>query len=511
MTSADLWNLRLSWLLFALLAALLSLHLRVHWTENAQYSFGALVPFLGAYLLYQRWETRPNPAPSIGEVFSWLALPLALLFLPLWLVAQPNPDWRMLSWLLVGNVVALMLLGWGIAGGWRWLRHFAFPVCFIATAVPLPHGIEAPVIQGMMQLVASITVTAVNLLGIPALQHGNVIETSAGLLGVDEACSGVRSLQAALMAALFLGELYRFDLARRLALIASAVGLALLTNTIRAFFLTWQSAQHGTSAVDRWHDPAGYSIMLACFVGLWGISRLIDNGQPRPVEASLSSSARFLPVGALVALVVWFTLVLAGTEWWFRSSGPAPDQQWTFSWPQTRTDFQPATITAETAALLKYDAGAGAGWKDDAGTEWLAFNFIWSPGPSRSRLLARMHRPQNCLPATGWRMTHAGETLTVPVGPWIVPFEVLTFQYGSQVANIWFCTWEDRRPGASPSLPSTTTAQRAGIEAVLRRERNLGQQVLQIVRFGEISPEAANAAFLREIAPLLNPAAEKSD
>jgi hypothetical protein len=67
-----------------------------------------------------------------------------------------------------------------------------------------------------MQIATWLTVAFLNLFQITAVQHGNVIEVKSGLLGIDEACSGIRSLQATVMVSLFLGELYRATWQRRL-------------------------------------------------------------------------------------------------------------------------------------------------------------------------------------------------------------------------------------------------------------------------------------------------------
>ena len=75
--------------------------------------------------------------------------------------------------------------------------------------LPWPGVVGTFVTQGMMQLVAWVTVGLLNLCHFAALQHGNLIEIRAGLLDIDEACSGVRSLQAVLMVSIFLGEFYR--------------------------------------------------------------------------------------------------------------------------------------------------------------------------------------------------------------------------------------------------------------------------------------------------------------
>lgn len=503
MTSPHHWRLRLTWLLFGALGVLLCLHLRVHWMENPQYSFGILVPALAGYALYRRWLLRPAPGSPPAFAWKWCAFPLAFLFLPLWLVAQPNPDWRLVSWLLTADLLAFALLSWTATGGVAWLRHFAFPTCFLATAVPWPSGLEAPIIQGLMHFVAGLTVAALNLAGMPALQHGNVIEIGTGLLGVDEACSGVRSLQATLMAALFLGELYGFRWPRRFWLLGAGLGVAIATNAARAFFLAWQASRQGLGAVDRWHDPAGYTVMTACFVALWLIAVAMRPGLPEPAAASDPPPARLLPLSTLLALLGWFALVLAGTEAWFRSSGPPPGKQWTFRWPKEQTGFQKLPIAPETAAQLRYDYGEGAAWKDATGAPWLAYHFQWASGPSRSRLLARMHRPENCLPATGWQMTRSGGTLLVEAGGLSVPFQALTFEQGGEMAHIWYCTWEDLPAGIPQRQHSATSAQRAGLDAVLRRQRNLGQQVLQVVRFGPLPAEEADAAFRLHITPLL--------
>lgn len=495
----------LTWLLFGGLAVLLCMHLGVHWTENQQYSFGLLVPVLAAYALYRRWTIRPAPGALSAPGWQWLIAPLAFLFLPLWLVAQPSPDWRLISWLLTADLVGLGLLAWAAAGGIPWLRHFAFPTCFIATAVPWPGALEVPVIQGLMHFVAGLTVAVLNPVGIPALQHGSVIETGAGLLGIDEACSGVRSLQATLMFALFLGEFYWVTWPRRRWLLGAGLVVAIATNSVRAFFLAWHASQHGVEAVERWHDPAGFSVMTACFLALWSVALLTGAGRAEPEPTSEVPAARILPVPALLTLIAWFALALIGTEAWFRSSGQPPGKQWTFRWPKEQDAFEKVRIMPETAAQLRFDYGEGASWNDSTGVQWLAYNFRWVAGPSRSRLLARMHRPENCLPAAGWQLTRDDGELLLQVGGLSIPFQALTFEHGPQVARIWFCTWEDLPYGAEQSGGRNKTALRGSVDAIVQRRRNVGQQVLEVVRFGRIPPNEADGAFLQEIAPRLEP------
>jgi len=83
---------------------------------------------------------------------------------------------------------------WSV-GGVSWLRHFAFPVAFTLIAVPWVSPLEEPIVQGLMRVVAAISSELVALFGIPAQLEGNLIRIPNGLVGVNEACSGVRSLQ----------------------------------------------------------------------------------------------------------------------------------------------------------------------------------------------------------------------------------------------------------------------------------------------------------------------------
>ncbi len=74
-------------------------------------------------------------------------------------------------------------------------------------------------------------------LGIPAMPHGNVIEVATGMVGIDEACSGIRSFQATLMISLFLGELYSLNFARGAGLVLGGFMLSFLLNLTRMTLL----------------------------------------------------------------------------------------------------------------------------------------------------------------------------------------------------------------------------------------------------------------------------------
>ena len=242
------------------------------WSVNEEYNFGWFVPFFALYLFWLRWQDRPEPISNFKSRIlslsaSAIAIVALLLLFPLRLFEIANPEWRLLAWTHALAVVTLTLLFLWSAGGKAWLRHFAFPVAFIFIAVPWPTVLEAPVIQGLMRVVARVAAETAMLLGTPAQVEGNLIRVSNGLVGVNEACSGIRSLQTSLMIGLLFGEVKRFSVLRRLTLVVCAVVIALLANFLRAVFLVRIAAIENLSEVSRWHDIAGYSIIALVFVG----------------------------------------------------------------------------------------------------------------------------------------------------------------------------------------------------------------------------------------------------
>jgi len=68
---------------------------------------------------------------------------------------------------------------------------------------------------------------------------------------------------------------------------------------------------------------------------------------------------------------------------------------------------------------------------------------------------------------------------------------------------VFFCLWE-ARPNKSERTEIGNEWERLfRLESVLRGERNLAQQVLEVIISGYDTPEKAEAAFRREIGALI--------
>lgn len=521
-------------------------HLSSEWSFNEQYSYGWFVPFFALFLFWLRWEDRPKcglptaeggigPTRQSALRIPQFAIPL-LLLLPIRLFEVGNPDWRPLGWLHAFVVIGVTFAFVWSVGDRGWTKHFAFPILFTLVAVPWISGIEEPLIQGLMRAVAAVAAETLNLFGIPAQLEGNLIRVSGGLVGVNEACSGVRSLQTSIMIGLLFGELKRLGVARRFALVGGAVAIALLANCLRALLLVWIAAAQRPEAVGKWHDLAGYSIVGAVFIGTMALAALIgkktktlERDTPMLEGIPLPSAIR-IPQSAILLSLIWLVVVEVGVEAWYRmhERDLVPVPAWTVRWPETAPGFRSIDSDEGVRRTLRFDTGREATWPlppldNPAQTSdnprgaplCFAFFFRWDSGGS-SVVRARAHRPDICLPSAGWEMLNDRGLVEYNAGDFRVPFRRVAFrkQNGNAIAHTFFCLQEDlRRPTeerpdlqlAAGTQPDWALASR--VRVVLNGVRNLGQQVLEIVivNSGAMSEEEADREFQLLLSGLIAP------
>jgi exosortase/archaeosortase family protein len=368
--------------------------------------------------------------------------------------------------------------------------------------VPWLTLIESGVVHTLTKLSTLATVGGLHLLGTDAAQHGNVIELRTGWVGLDEACSGIRSLQATFMLTLFLGELYRTSWQRRYVLVATGAGIAVLCNSVRTICLTMVAAKQGTESVAVWHDPVGYALMTTCFLGVLAATRVIAGPLKAPPPARKTRPA-FYPSRVLVGLGSWILFVLVGTEIWYWAHRPAETAKWGFSWPVHKAGFVDIPLTKTEKDGLLFDQGRGATWTNADGSLWVAYFFRWAQGPSWSRILARGHRPEVCFPAAGYSARGDHGMMSVQIQKLLISFHALEFWDGQQKEYVFFCVSEDGLKSLEPIRGQDKWSQLSRLRAVLLGERGLAQQTLEIVISGYQNQAEADAAFRREIATLI--------
>jgi len=505
-------------------------HLSEEWRFNEQYSYGWFVPFFVAYLFWLRWEDRPkveagsreHGARSFAVV---LIVGAAIILLPLRVFEVASSDYRPLGWLHAFAVVTITLSIVYLIGGGSWLRHFAIPVLFFLTAVPWVTAIEAPVIEGLMRSVAAIAAEVLAMFGIPAQAEGNLMRLPSGLVGVNEACSGVRSLQTSIMIGLLFGELKRLSLWQRIFLVIAGVGIALFANFLRVLFLvSMASRAHDVSVVNKWHNLAGYGILVAVFIGTMAIAWRLgrgagsteqgarskeseSRGQRTEVGGQRSEGAalrapRFLlqaPGSQLTSLLLalcsllfaWLVLVEIGVEAWYRmhERTTIATPAWSARWPKDAPGYREIKTDERVRELLRFDSAHEAVWRSPnlAETNYMFF-FRWNAG-SGTILRARAHRPDICLPSAGWKQLGTDRVESFRISPGrSLAFRRFTFGHIESKetpvrAHAYYCLHEDRVHAAEKDRQDLYSnwdlADRWRV--VKHGIRNLGQQVLEVI------------------------------
>src|SRR5205823_11143186 len=168
-------------------------------------------------------------------------------------------------------------------------------------------------------------------------------------------------------------ELKRLSVLRRVALVTSAVAIALLANFVRAVFLVRIAATKNLSEVGHWHDVAGYSIVTLVFLATLGFAYLLgrkkapvvagvppaESGPPQPARLPLQ-----FPVTYLATAICWLLFVEVGTVSWYRlhERNLVNGIRWTVRWPEQAPDFRKLKIDEEIRAVLRFDEGQAAAW-----------------------------------------------------------------------------------------------------------------------------------------------------
>ena len=225
--------------------------------------------------------------------------------------------------------------------------------------------------------------------------------------------------------------------------------IAFVCNVGRTFILTAGAAKDGIETISSWHDPLGFTVLAICLLLILGFARLLSGPIPnvRPSKETTTTLAPF-PWRLASGLGAWILFTVLSTEVWYRADENRATLHWSIEWPIAKKDFSDLVIPQPAADMLRFDEGHAASWTDRDGSSWTAFFFKWAAGPSRSRNLARAHRPEVCLPAAGYKLEVDRGTITIDARGLIIPFHALDFDYDGRPAHVFFSLWQDGSKGA---------------------------------------------------------------
>ncbi len=463
--------------------AFLSWHLWPEWRQNPDLSHGFFMPAVFLLLLYDsrasgalRW-IGPGPG-SLAAIASLLLGSLLALFVSGLYAATLGWSHAVVNFTLTASLV--LLLGAGLVGlaadsvrllPLNWNAFVSLALWMLSA--PLPTGTYSRLTLTLQLWVSENVLRALHLIGIAALRHGNVIELAQGRVGIEEACSGVRSLISCVFAGLFFSATLVHRPWSRAVLIVLSVPLAIGMNFIRSLTLTLL-ANRGVDIAGAWHDATGFGVLAVTAALLAGLALLLERREkkslvttpsdPRlsalssPLVSSVSQlsalrsqrSLRTLAAGLVLsaALVAFFVF---NTRPSLRRDTPPPNLYAVLPATVPGWEVETTNDLYQFSALLQTDVLAQRTYvkrtADNARVQVTIYAAYWSPGQASVSSVAS-HTPDACWPGTGWAaITPAPPNVTpVTAGRTLAPPEYRLFQSGNFPQHVWFWHLFDGRP-----------------------------------------------------------------
>ena len=294
------------------------------WRIKEDYSFGWLVPAFVAFVIHDRWPAIGRAlgacaAPASPRVSGWqrgllwLLLAAGLLFgVTMFLLGAfyraaygtSQPGTLAIALGTVGILFALLWLNAPETPApkraslladarMRLLALFVFPVLIWLVSAPIVSAVETQLNLFLLRKIVTVVAFVFDTLGLPIEQRGNVLALPRGNVGVEEACSGIRSLTGCLFAGSFLAAVFVDRPWKKILLVGAALLLAFVMNLGRSLFLTSWAYRHGPHAIEGTvHDTAGYAVLGLTVLGLMGLVKLLNLSlfSPPPAPASPAAS-----------------------------------------------------------------------------------------------------------------------------------------------------------------------------------------------------------------------------
>ncbi|KXU34179.1 hypothetical protein AXK12_07845 [Cephaloticoccus capnophilus] len=452
-----------------------------HWRTNPDLSHGFFVPIL-FFLLLREGMQQPRPRYLPAHWLKTLAT-LGLLTGGLLAILAGGLYSAAVGWshsLVVFTMTAggcmLLCATLLVLSDTRWrLVPFCWPVLvgigLWLLCAPIPPGTYSRLIVALQLMVTEHVITALHLLGIIATQQGNIIELATTQVGIEEACSGVRSLISCVFAGFFFSASLVRQTWARVLIIGLSAPLALVMNFLRSLTLTLM-ANAEMDITGTLHDVTGFAVLGITAALLSGLAILLDRPGPEALADSEKPSSEAAPardkpartprlfpkldslglasgLGLTCLLVLGFILLTRAPE----ESAQQPDllellpsraAGWQVNANPKLYQFS-GVLQTENLAERTYRKRTEDG-RDLQITIYLAY---WEPGSTSVSQVA-MHTPDACWPGAGWTLVEDGtrprEALRLAGDQSLPTAEARHFKNGNYPQYVWFWHLYGGRP-----------------------------------------------------------------
>jgi exosortase D (VPLPA-CTERM-specific) len=414
------------------------------WMNDEDYSYAFLIPFITAYLI---WERRRQIA-STSISINWIGGKFFFIFLivSLYGILGSSPS-------AVRPAIPLIILSIILfCFGWEMFKVLSFPLAMLIFMIPLP-TLYGAVIGVHLKTISTILGKAfLDLAGITAFVEGNVIDLGVTQLQVVDACSGLRYV----LPLLALGTLfaYFFEKSRwkQTVLVLSTIPIAILNNGIRIGATGILTEKYGPQVAEGFfHGFSGWLIFLFAFAALFAFHFVLKRlfpGSKKNAQKGPEQQSRTEPIFQnlkLLPFVVTIIGLLVLSSLGFATSSLPPFQivNGLKSFPleidgwRGKSDIVDSEIIRLSGAE---DAFSGTYLDRNSNVISLYLGYRGSPFVESENFF---HSPNVCLPSSGWKTltssTHKIEN--VPGFGSLSVFKMVSERMGQKnITYYWFQT-----------------------------------------------------------------------
>jgi exosortase len=253
------------------------------WANDGNYSHGWLIVPLAAYFAWERRDrflgarARPSSLGLVVMIGSLLLLVAGLL----------SSEFFLTRVSIVGTITGIVLFLYG----WNPLRALTFPIGFLLLMIPIPAIIFNQIAFPLQLLASQFGEFCLATVKIPVLREGNVLILAHTSLEVAEACSGIRSLISLITLGLVFGYFSDSRMWVRIAIVASAIPVAIVSNGLRVAGTGMAAQWYGPEAAQGFfHEFSGWAVFAVAFVLMLVIHQVIARIWPQPEKKTVAGA-----------------------------------------------------------------------------------------------------------------------------------------------------------------------------------------------------------------------------
>ena len=235
------------------------------WWSDPDAGHGLLLFPIAVWLAWRSGvETERRPMPRLGMALLSGAIVLRYL-------SGLAAELFTMRVSMVGAVLALIIYFIGLRQLWRWW----LPILLVILSIPLPAVVLGTLALPLQLMASEWGALLLKARHVPVRLQGNIIYLPGRSLFVTEACSGLRSLTSLIALGLLIGGLWLRTIPGRVALVLSAIPVAMALNAFRIFitgFLVFFVDPRLAEGV--MHITEGWAIFVVAFLILAGLAWL---------------------------------------------------------------------------------------------------------------------------------------------------------------------------------------------------------------------------------------------